>query len=59
VRMHRLVGFWSFWLLLAHIVLQVLGYAVHRFKDLYAAFQLKQRAWLPAEWANPGPPVQA
>ncbi|WP_127473968.1 ferric reductase-like transmembrane domain-containing protein [Microbacterium sulfonylureivorans] len=26
-RMHRFVGFWSFWLLLAHIVLQVLGYA--------------------------------
>ncbi len=26
-RMHRLVGFWSFWLLMAHIVLQVLGYA--------------------------------
>ena len=31
----------------------VLGYAVHRFKDPYAAFLLKQRAWLPAEWANP------
>lgn len=27
-RMHRWVGFWSFWLLLAHIVLLVLGYAV-------------------------------
>lgn len=26
-RMHRLVGFWSFWLLMAHIVLLVLGYA--------------------------------
>jgi predicted ferric reductase len=26
-RMHRFVGFWSFWLLMAHIVLQVLGYA--------------------------------
>ncbi len=26
-RMHRVVGFWSFWLLIAHIVLQVLGYA--------------------------------
>jgi predicted ferric reductase len=26
-RMHRLVGFWSFWLLMAYIVLQVLGYA--------------------------------
>ena len=31
----------------------VLGYAVHRFKDRYAAFLLRQRAWLPAEWANP------
>ncbi|MFE6735004.1 ferric reductase-like transmembrane domain-containing protein [Microbacterium sp. NPDC057650] len=27
-RMHRLTGFWSLWLLLAHIVLQTLGYAV-------------------------------
>ncbi len=26
-RMHRFVGFWSFWLLAAHIVLLVLGYA--------------------------------
>lgn len=26
-RMHRWVGFWSFWLLLAHIALLVLGYA--------------------------------
>ncbi|GAA1994638.1 ferredoxin reductase family protein [Microbacterium pumilum] len=26
-RMHRLVGFWSFWLLISHIVLQVFGYA--------------------------------
>ena len=31
----------------------VLGYAVHRFKDPYAAWMLRQRAWLPAEWANP------
>jgi heparin/heparan-sulfate lyase len=31
----------------------VLGYAVHRFKDPYAAWLLTQRAWLPAEWANP------
>ena len=31
----------------------VLGYAVHRFKDPYAAFLLQQRAWLPADWANP------
>jgi predicted ferric reductase len=28
-RMHRIVGFWSFWLLLVHIVLLVLGYSVH------------------------------
>jgi predicted ferric reductase len=27
-RAHRLVGFWSFWLMLAHIVLIVAGYAV-------------------------------
>jgi len=27
-RMHRLVGFWSFWLMLAHIALLVAGYAV-------------------------------
>ncbi|WP_243063979.1 ferric reductase-like transmembrane domain-containing protein [Humibacter sp. RRB41] len=26
-RMHRLVGFWSFWLMLAHIVLITFGYA--------------------------------
>lgn len=26
-KMHRSVGFWSFWLLMVHIVLQVLGYA--------------------------------
>lgn len=26
-RMHRIVGFWSFWLLLVHIVLLVAGYA--------------------------------
>ena len=31
----------------------VLGYAVHRFKDPYAAWLLQQRAWLPADWANP------
>ena len=31
----------------------VLGYAVHRFKDPYAAWLLKQRQWLPAEWAIP------
>ncbi len=31
----------------------VLGYAVHRFKDPYAAWLLQQRDWLPVEWANP------
>ena len=31
----------------------VLGYAVHRFKDPYAAWLLEQRQWLPAVWANP------
>jgi len=31
----------------------VLGYAVHRFKDPYAAWLLQQHDWLPAEWANP------
>jgi hypothetical protein len=31
----------------------VLGYAVHRFKDPYAAWLLQQRDWLPREWANP------
>ncbi|MDQ4214603.1 ferric reductase-like transmembrane domain-containing protein [Microbacterium sp. ASV81] len=27
-RMHRLVGFWSFWLLMAHLVLITIGYAI-------------------------------
>ncbi len=27
VRLHRVVGYWSFWLLCAHLVLQVFGYA--------------------------------
>jgi hypothetical protein len=31
----------------------VLGYAVHRFKDPYAAWFLKQRAWLPETWRIP------
>jgi len=31
----------------------VLAYAVHRFKDPYAAWFLRQRAWLPEDWANP------
>jgi hypothetical protein len=31
----------------------VLGYAVHRFKDPFAAFLLTKRDWLPAEWGIP------
>jgi hypothetical protein len=31
----------------------VLGYAVHRFKDPYAAWILKQSGWLPAKWRIP------
>jgi len=31
----------------------VLAYAVHRFKDPYAAWFLEQREWLPEGWANP------
>jgi predicted ferric reductase len=33
-RMHRLVGFWSFWLMLAHIVLITIGYAAESGTDL-------------------------
>jgi hypothetical protein len=31
----------------------VLGYAVHRFKDPYAAFLLRKSGWLPAAWRIP------
>lgn len=31
----------------------VLGYAVHRFKDPYAAWLLKESGWLPARWRIP------
>jgi heparin/heparan-sulfate lyase len=31
----------------------VLGYAVHRFKDPFAAWLLTQRAWLPKDWDIP------
>ena len=31
----------------------VLGYAVHRFKDPYAAWFLKQSGWLPPKWRIP------
>jgi hypothetical protein len=31
----------------------VLGYAVHRFKDPYAAWYLKQSGWLPDKWRLP------
>lgn len=42
-RMHRLVGFWSFFLLLAHIVLLVAGYAVQA--DLNPFVQLWEFIW--------------
>ncbi|QIG40856.1 oxidoreductase [Microbacterium sp. 4R-513] len=35
-RMHRRVGFWSFWLLLAHIVLVTAGYAVAAQVNVFA-----------------------
>jgi hypothetical protein len=31
----------------------VLAYAVHRFKDPYAAWLLQQKEWVPEDWANP------
>jgi len=31
----------------------VLGYAVYRFKDPYAAFLLHRSGWLPKEWSTP------
>jgi hypothetical protein len=31
----------------------VLGYAVHRFKDPYAAFLLRESGWLPPKWSTP------
>jgi len=31
----------------------VLGYAVHRFKDPFAAFLLRESGWLPRPWAIP------
>ena len=31
----------------------VLGYAVHRFKDPYAAWFLRQSGWLPGQWRFP------
>ncbi|WP_460720200.1 ferredoxin reductase family protein [Microbacterium aureliae] len=42
-RMHRLVGFWSFWLMLAHIALLAVGYAVVAGIDPLA--QLWQFVW--------------
>lgn len=42
-RMHRLVGFWSFWLMLAHIALLVVGYAAVAQVGLPA--QLWQFVW--------------
>ena len=43
VRMHRFVGFWSFWLLLAHIALLTLGYAID--SGLQPLVQLWQLIW--------------
>ena len=31
----------------------VLGYAVHRFQDPYAAYLLRESGWLPAKWSTP------
>ncbi|MBU4465767.1 MAG: ferric reductase-like transmembrane domain-containing protein [Actinobacteria bacterium] len=42
-RMHRLVGFWSFWLLIAHIVLLVFGYAAQA--AINPLVQLWQFVW--------------
>ncbi|QKJ19081.1 ferredoxin reductase family protein [Microbacterium hominis] len=42
-RMHRLVGFWSFWLLVAHIALQTAGYAAQA--DLSPLVQLWRFVW--------------
>lgn len=42
-RMHRWVGFWSFWLLLAHIALLVIGYAAQAGVSLIA--QLWDFVW--------------
>ena len=37
-RRHRLVGFWSFWLMLAHLVLIVIGYALAARLNPFAQF---------------------
>lgn len=42
-RMHRTVGFWSFWLMLAHIVFQTVGYAVQQGATVLV--QLWQFVW--------------
>ena len=42
-RMHRLVGFWSFWLLVAHIVLITIGYSVESGTNLFV--QAWQFVW--------------
>ena len=46
-RMHRITGFWSFWLMLAHIVLLVVGYAQQ------AGVSLLAQAW-DLVWNYPG-----
>ncbi len=37
-RRHRLVGFWSFWLMIAHVVLIVIGYAVTIQANVFVEF---------------------
>lgn len=37
-RLHRLTGFWSFWLFLAHIVLVVLGYSLTDSQNVFVQF---------------------
>lgn len=46
-RMHRITGFWSFWLMLAHIVLLVVGYAQQ------AGVSVLAQAW-DLVWNYPG-----
>lgn len=46
-RMHRITGFWSFWLMLAHVVLLVVGYSQQ------AGVSLLAQAWDLA-WNYPG-----
>ena len=45
--MHRITGFWSFWLMLAHVVLLVVGYSQQ------AGVSLLAQAW-DLVWNYPG-----